>query len=266
MAPEMRWRADRTGPTVAVVMPPLSYLLCGTPRTGSTLLCDLLASTGVAGRPESYFREPDEPAWAQRFGLALVGDGAFDHRSYVHAVRRAGSTPNGVFAARVMWGSMPRIVEKLDTGPGARCDLDLLADAFGQLRLVHVKRADVVGQAVSWARAEQTGYWQEGDRTSAHPRIDADHADRLVRTITEHNAAWSRWFQRQGVEPYVVMYEDVVADPGHAVQGLLDSLGVELPSTWRPRSAHRRQADELNAEWVDVLTQQARPAKRRDQA
>lgn len=267
MASEMRWMVDRTGPALAVVMPPLSYLLCGTPRTGSTLLCDLLASTGVAGRPESYFREPDEPAWAQRFGLALAGDGIFEHRSYLHAVRRAGSTPDGVFAARVMWGSMPRILEKLGTGLGARSDLDLLTDAFGGLRLVHVTRADVVGQAVSWARAEQTGYWQEGDRTSVHPRIDVDHADRLVRTITEHNAAWSRWFQRQGVEPYVVTYEDLVADPGHTVQVLLDSLGVELPSTWRPRSARRRQADELNAGWVDLLAQQqARPPTRRDQA
>jgi len=50
--------------------PPRSYVLCGTPRTGSTLLCGLLRSTGVLGRPESYFREPDEVAWAARFGLA----------------------------------------------------------------------------------------------------------------------------------------------------------------------------------------------------
>jgi LPS sulfotransferase NodH len=69
--------------------------------------------------------------------------GAVDYRSYVHAVRRAGSTPNGVFAARVMWGSMPRIVGKLDTGVGARGDLDLLADASGELRLVHIKRGDI---------------------------------------------------------------------------------------------------------------------------
>jgi len=35
-----------------------AYLICGTPRTGSTLLCDLLRATGIAGRPESYFRLP----------------------------------------------------------------------------------------------------------------------------------------------------------------------------------------------------------------
>ena len=32
-----------------------SYLVCATERSGSTLLCELLAGTGVAGRPEEFF-------------------------------------------------------------------------------------------------------------------------------------------------------------------------------------------------------------------
>ena len=32
-----------------------SYVVCATPRSGSTLLCALLAGTGVAGNPEEYF-------------------------------------------------------------------------------------------------------------------------------------------------------------------------------------------------------------------
>lgn len=229
---------------------PLSYLLCGTPRTGSTLLCALLTSTGVAGRPESYFREPDERAWARRRGVPVAGDGSFDYRVFVQAAMSAGSTPNGVFGARVMWGTMHRIVGGLDPFPQARGELEVLIGVLGQLLLVSVQRHDVVGQAVSWARAEQTGYWQEGDRSSAEPRLDLDQIDELVRTIKEHDAAWSTWFEQQGVEPYFVMYEDVVGDPCHVVQGLLDRLGVELPSNWRPESPHRRQADEVNAEWV----------------
>lgn len=97
---------------------PFSYLLCGTPRTGSTLLCGLLTSTGVAGRPESYFRKPDERAWARRLGVPVAGDGSFDYRLFVRAARSAGSTPNGVFAARVMWGTMHRIVDGLEAAPG----------------------------------------------------------------------------------------------------------------------------------------------------
>lgn len=49
--------------------PERSYLVCATPRSGSTLLCKALRETGVAGKPEEYFealrstgrpRRPDE--------------------------------------------------------------------------------------------------------------------------------------------------------------------------------------------------------------
>jgi len=237
---------------------PVSYLLCGTPRTGSTLLGSLLASTGVAGRPESYFREPDEHAWARRLGVAVAGDGSFDYRSFVQAVRRAGSTPNGVFAARVMWGTMHRIVDGLGRAAGRR-DLDVLGEAFGALRLVHLRRGDVVGQAVSWARAEQTGYWQDGDRSSAPPRYDPGLIEDLVRTIGEHDAAWSSWFAAQGVNPLPVTYEDVVGNPRQPVQAILDHLDVEVPPGWRPVPRQCRQADAVNADWVRRYRAALRP-------
>ena len=63
-----------------------SCLICATPRTGSTLLCGLLASTKVAGHPESYFREPDEQLWAARWGIARSSDGAFAWRTWFASV------------------------------------------------------------------------------------------------------------------------------------------------------------------------------------
>ncbi|HEX7161024.1 MAG TPA: Stf0 family sulfotransferase [Trebonia sp.] len=47
-----------------------SYLICATPRTGSSLLCGLLDSTGVAGHPESWFRRQDEREFAAGWGIA----------------------------------------------------------------------------------------------------------------------------------------------------------------------------------------------------
>ena len=76
-----------------------AYLICGTPRTGSTMLCGLLRSTDVAGRPESYFRLPDDQTWANRWGLARDQAENFDHGDYVPAAIRVGSSPNGVFGA-----------------------------------------------------------------------------------------------------------------------------------------------------------------------
>jgi LPS sulfotransferase NodH len=212
----------------------------------------------VAGRPESYFREPDEQAWAARLGVPATGEGSFDYRVFARLVRQAGSTPNGVFAVRVMWGTMHRIVAGLDPGRRGR-DLDVLVDAFGPLRLVHLRRDDVLGQAVSWARAEQTGYWQDGDVPSAQPRFESGQVAGLVRTIREHNAAWSSWFAQQGVEPHSVTYEELIEDPARAVQGILDHLGIELPADWRPAPRQRRQADEVNADWVRRYRAGAQP-------
>ncbi|MGI9058103.1 MAG: Stf0 family sulfotransferase [Ktedonobacteraceae bacterium] len=38
-----------------IVYPTCSYLVCATPRSGSTLLCEALANTGIAGNPKEYF-------------------------------------------------------------------------------------------------------------------------------------------------------------------------------------------------------------------
>jgi len=62
-----------------------AYLICGTPRTGSTLLSDLLRSTGVAGRPDSYFRLQDQLAWAERWHLPRGEDGALPGRLALNA-------------------------------------------------------------------------------------------------------------------------------------------------------------------------------------
>jgi len=80
-----------------------SYLICSTPRTGSTLLCSLLEAAGVAGRPQSYFRKEDFAKWAKKWGLAACDRDQFGFAGYLSAAINAGRTGNGVFAARIMW-------------------------------------------------------------------------------------------------------------------------------------------------------------------
>jgi LPS sulfotransferase NodH len=228
------------------------YFLCGTPRTGSTLLCGLLQSTGVAGRPESYFRQPNEDERADRWRLPRRSDGSFSYRDFVRAAIDEGSTSNGVFAARVMWGTLDEMLLKLraeSPQPDAP-DLAILAEAFGPLRFVHLQRLDTLGQAVSWARAEQTQFWQHGDAAVGEPTFDFDQIDELVHTIDDHNRSWRKWFGSVGVQPYEVRYEDLTADPGGTTRALLQYLDLQLPADVVISSPHRRQADAVNAEWV----------------
>jgi LPS sulfotransferase NodH len=175
-----------------------SYLICSTPRTGSSLLCGLLDSTGVAGHPESWFRQQGEGEWATAHLTPLDPD-------------QAGSAAG------------------------------LLSVAFGPTRFVYPWRGDVVAQAVSLLRAEQTGVWtetaQERQEPEAAPRFDFGEVRDLVRQIEEHNSAWENWFAAGGIRPYLVRYE-------------------QREITVR----HKRLADELNAQWVEEYRRQGRGA------
>jgi LPS sulfotransferase NodH len=239
-----------------------SYFVCATPRTGSSLLLGLLSSTGVAGRPQAYFREPDEPLYAARWGLTPGPGGRAGPAAFLRAARAAGRTPNGVFGAKLMWGAQDRLTElcaHLHPRP-AGDHLALLRAEFGDVRFVHLRREDTLAQAVSWLRAEQTGVWFEGgdgeiaggggDRPAPAPVFVRDDLTRLLRTAAAHDAAWQQWFGAHGVEPLRLTYEQLDADPAGTTTAVLRHLGLSLPAGRRIAPRHRRQADALNEEWM----------------
>ena len=243
-----------------------SYLICTTPRTGSTLLCGLMASTKVAGHPESYFREPDEQLWAFRWGTARSSDGVVDFSGFLRAARAAGSTDNGVFAARIMWGTLDYLVDRLRAVHPASTggDLDLLQLAFGNTSFVYLHREDVPAQAVSRHRAEQTNVWhqldeEESKQPEQEPRFDFDQIRKRVQWIEEHNAAWRAWFASVGIKPHTVLYEDLDADPAGVTRDTLDFLGIRLPPGRAIKARNRRLADELSAEWIDRYRAESTP-------
>ncbi|MFJ6086391.1 Stf0 family sulfotransferase [Streptomyces sp. NPDC092369] len=238
-----------------------TYFICATPRTGSSLLLGLLDSTGVAGHPQAYFRSPDEVAWAERWEMAHTPQGALDYGDFVRAALAEGRTGNGVFGAKLMWGTHAELTDRL---AGLHPDLAgdeprLLEREFGRVRFVYQYRDDVLAQAVSWLRAEQTGVWFLGGKgeisggggdVDARPRFDRAAITRILRTIEEHNAGWERWFEVYGIQPHRIRYEDLSADPHAVTHGVLDFLGLALPSGGRITPSHRRQADQLNQEWA----------------
>src|SRR6516165_1969350 len=92
-----------------------SYIIAATPRSGSTLLCDLLSGTGIAGQPHSYYRREDILDYARKWGVSspdVIGNEAFE-RTYLEAVRRAGTTQTGIFGLRLMWSSVAELSARL---------------------------------------------------------------------------------------------------------------------------------------------------------
>jgi trehalose 2-sulfotransferase len=182
-----------------------SYLICATPRSGSTLLCGLLESSGVAGHPASYFNREGLNGYADDWRIARPRDGQIDE-AFVRAALTAGKTSNGVFGGRIMAETLPELISGLAAAASrpAVTDVDLLSAQLGRLRFVHLRRRDVVAQAVSWAKSLQTHFWHPGEAVAAggqDPHYDEELIGRLVATIERSEADWTVWFAAHSIVP-----------------------------------------------------------------
>lgn len=238
-----------------------SYLICTSPRSGSTLLCKLLAATGIAGNPNSYFHRPSIADWLAHFDLA--SDASMPERDRLAAIFRAaiarGSLDTGVFGLRLQRHSFEFFIQKLAVlHPEPATDLKRLEAAFGRTLFIHLTRLDKVRQAVSYVRAEQTGLWHKApDGTELErlappgaPAYDAEKIRACYETLLAYDRGWMNWFAAQGIEAFRMEYEALSSDPRGSLRKLLAELGLngDVASGAAPGVA--RMADEISEEWV----------------
>jgi trehalose 2-sulfotransferase len=238
-----------------------SYIICSTPRSGTTLLCDLLADTGIAGRPDSFFRRQSIPWWSRYFNVSIAdwGDEHEFDQSYLAAVQREGAGETQVFGMRLMWESVADLSQRLETFyPGLPGDSARFRSAFGPPVYIHLSRENKVAQAVSRLKAEQTGLWHVAADGTERERVkpgqalayDARGIFEQVAESKAHDAASTKWFARHGVEPVRITYESLSNEPQAVLATVLSALGLDpdIAETVEPRTA--KLADSESLEWV----------------
>jgi trehalose 2-sulfotransferase len=264
--------------------PRVSYLICSTPRTGSSMLCDALTLTGVAGRPEEYFqfrartgfpRRPqeyfegaDDPEIFDILGPRTrveEDESRYDpsryerYDDYLAWALQEGTTSNGVFGAKVMWGYFNGFVTGLRWAVPGRQRLsvcELAPSVFPELRYLSVTRRDKVRQAVSLWRALQSWSWSSDAGAAPDEaerlRYSAAAIDYLVQDIQAHEDEWQGYFRECGVEPYTVVYEEFVRNYEGTIRDILGHVGAPEAKTAaiaQPRL--RPQSDGLSSSWVE---------------
>jgi trehalose 2-sulfotransferase len=271
--------------------PSHSYLICATPRSGSTLLCEALIGTGVAGVPEEYFealRHSGRPRRPQEYfvgaqdrtilrhlGEHAKSDGRparsslwnrHEYEPFLHWAIEQGTTPNGVFGAKLMWGYFGDFVSLLREIPAYR-ELpiqELLPSVFPDLRYVRVVRANKVRQAVSLWKAVQSATWRAEDDENEATVDEADTSnglgprlkfhfraiEHLLDQILAHEACWDAFFEHCEIKPNVIFYEDFVESYEQTAIGVLRYIGVEPPDGIGFERRMQPQTDELNRLWA----------------
>ncbi|MFQ1702475.1 Stf0 family sulfotransferase [Loktanella agnita] len=239
--------------------PEHAYLLCTMPRSGSTMLCDLLKQTGVAGRPNSFFRPQSMGDFAARWNVPAHGIDDFA-LAYLCAVRDRGTAGTGCFGMRIMWDNLPGLASRLrQLFPAARGDRACLNAAFGKLKFIHLFRADKVAEAVSYDIAEQSGLWHrnadgtEMERVAppAEPVYDKARIQAAYADVTAGNDAWLAWFENQAITPLSISYEALAAASAQHLRQILQFIGMDPSRADGIVPGTAPLADERNRAWAE---------------
>lgn len=213
-------------------LPERVYLICTSPRSGSNLLCEFLEGTGVLGKPREYFNAT---------GRRLFDDPEFPDEPEAQMCRalETATSAQGVFGIKVFAAQMP---------------VALASPTFRRLlpkaRYLHLRRRDLLGQAISLARAERTGSYRASQipvRSAVYERARIEAA---LRRIALEHASWEQYFASNNHDPLAVAYEDFVSDPQPSVERIAQHIGIRhgvMIDT--SKTTLTPQADELNRQW-----------------
>jgi LPS sulfotransferase NodH len=204
--------------------------------------------------PKQFFLPKSEA----RYGAELGLDPDADYPGYVQGIVNTKTTRNEVFGFKLMSWYLDDFLTRLrDTrafGDAAANDLTMLRNAFPRLRFVHIVRRHKLRQALSTARALQTGLWkvQEGKTASREPQFDAELIEQSLREADRQERIWYAFFQRIGIAPFQVEYEELCRDYETTIRGVLDFLKIPLPRDARiGPPVTIRQADEISRIWEE---------------
>lgn len=243
---------------MSVLEPPLAYVVCATPRVGSSYLCSALGGVPGAGEPTEWFGRAMLHMRADEWGVRDPRSTADRPRltsteDYVRKVR-GHATANGALALKVHWNQVRWC--------GDRLGMDVF-DVFAgrdDLRYVQLWRHDLVAQAVSSHIASYTKIYHRfagrpnvpieefAGMRSAEPEYDFERLLAVLLELATHEAGWDEYFTKTGLRPYRLAYEDLEADLLAAVNGVLGHLG--LPPAPVAGSNLVRQRDARNDEFA----------------
>jgi LPS sulfotransferase NodH len=207
------------------------YAICTQPRSGSNLLCQYLSSTGCLGHPLEYFNGTGRRA----LGLPGFPD---DPSLQLEAILQLGATPNQVYAVKVFASQLDAISKSVRW-----------TDALPDLRFVYLTRDDVLGQAISWARALQTAQYRSTQQVGGEATYSADLIQAQLIAILRERAQWEAYFARNGVAPLHIVYERFLEDRALAIRRIAAFVNVPNAVIDERKIDLLKQRDALSEEW-----------------
>lgn len=202
-------------------------------RSGSTLLGEYMQSLrGFSGFSE-HLNHPVVSKTAEQQGITSFPD-YFRRAQVKHSPR-----PKHIHGFKASWDQLLMLKR-------ARID-----QMYQGVKLVHIVRGDVIGQAISLVIAQQTLQWtsRQSAQTDAEPEFDATRIARTVQACLDEDSRMQMVATLLDVPYLRVTYEALDKNPSVVMTRIGRFLGRNL-SDWTPGKPRlERQATGLNAQW-----------------
>jgi trehalose 2-sulfotransferase len=235
------------------------YAVCAVARSGSNLLTDGLHATRRAGRPNQFFCELFEATYAEKYRL----NPGNDYAGYIRGIIDATVTSNEIFGFKLMGWYLDSFIGKLrDTHAfGYGEELELLQSAFPRLQLIRIQRRNKLRQAISKARAYQSGQWKvrENESLANNSQFDAELIHRCLDENRREEENWRRFFERTGAEAFMVDYEKLSQDYENTIRAVLAFLRIRVPRQTIIVPETVKQSDATSLEWEERYREMKEP-------
>ncbi len=207
-------------------------LLLSEGRTGSTWLVRQSNGTGVMGNGREWFRSD---LWRDTLGAPSTPE------DYIAEVLRQAKTENDVFCIKVFPSHHQRFYRKYGI------DLVWALCREHDVLCITLERRDTLGQAVSFARARQTGAWNKKTASQQKPEYDFGEIARFFIRSKSSTAYWSNYTALRNLPALPLCYEDMLPDAAPYLTAVAQHCGITGFES--PENRDTIQRDDMNQDW-----------------
>jgi trehalose 2-sulfotransferase len=236
---------------VKYIKPKLSHTIWFSQRTGSTLLCRALQSTGIAGNPDE---------WLSASNL-LDEDRLNNYAQLQQKLWQLGTTPNGVFGIKMgvyepYFSEIIDIFQQFSGCIKSNNRVEIWENAFPNCKHIYLTRRNKVRLAVSWWKAIQSEEWhrERGKPPAAADLKDKYNYDAIAHLFAEcslREAAIQEFFTEGSIVPLTIVYEDFILSYEQTIRNILAYLEIpDVPDISIPPPSLQKLADNTSEEWV----------------
>lgn len=172
-----------------------TYILCFSNRSGSNVLAECISKDARYGRARECLNGDEVVRVAEARKIGSFSD-------YLYSVVQTDMGTGRIFGLKASWQQLAFLITS-----------GVMENCLHGAKVVHIRRRDVIGQAISLSIAKQTEQWASF-LDSVGDKVEYRESEILefVQAACNSNAMFDALFELHGMNPIRVVYEDLVRD------------------------------------------------------